>query len=318
MSGTVTTVTMNPCVDRTVELAALIPGGTNPVLSSREDVSGKGINVSVALAQLGYDTLCLSFSHRGGALGRSLAGRGVPHRLAPAAGALRVNLKLFDRGARAMTECNEKGSPLSEGEYRAMADLVEEVLPASRLLVLSGSLPPGAPVDCYRSMAEAARAAGCPVLLDASGPALREGVLAAPLLIKPNREELEAAFGLPAASLPQAAASCRGLIRAQGVGMVCLSMGAEGALLVTREGAWFSPGAPIQVRGVQGAGDSMVAGFCAGLMEEKELPPAELLRWAVAAAHASLEREGTQMCDRAGFARMLPRIPVKKMDEKEN
>ncbi|HIU32289.1 MAG TPA: 1-phosphofructokinase family hexose kinase [Candidatus Caccousia avistercoris] len=307
------TVTLNPCMDHTAETDGLEIGGTNRVVSSRRDLGGKGINVAVALRQLGQDAACLvlSRSEDEDFLERALRGQGVPCRSMPAPGRLRVNLKLFDRRNGVMTECNETGAPVPEGTAERFLAMAAEELPKARLLVLSGSVPPGIPASVYRELAERAAALGVPTVLDASGPLLMEGLQAGPLLIKPNRAELQESLESELSTLEEAVQACRGLVEQYGVAYVCLSMGKEGAVLVSREGAWFSESVFIPVQGVQGAGDSMVAGLCLGLLEGA--PPEELLRRGAAAAHGSLLLPGTLLCGKKEYQQMYPQIPVHRL-----
>ncbi len=305
----ITTLTMNPCVDHTVTLHGLQIGGTNPVENSRRDYCGKGVNVSVALHQMGVSTRILCLGHQDGVMEKALGEKEIPYTLIPAPGAVRTNLKLFDAEDRVMTECNEKGAPLSPDVVEAARRAVADSLRDSQLLAVSGSVPPGVPETFYREIAGLAQEAGVPVILDAKGAQLRYGVEAAPLLIKPNQDELRDAFGICFDTREEAACACRKLIDRYGIGYIALSMGAEGALLVSERGAWFTRGAEITVRGVQGAGDSMVAGFCAAFAQG-ETDGAALLRVAVAAANASLEKEGTQMCTRQEIEMLYPRVSV--------
>lgn len=304
------TVTLNPCIDHTAEVERLVPGGTNRVISSRRDPSGKGVNVSAVLHELGAETLCLGVSREenAGLLEGVLDAQGIPYDFLRVPGSLRTNLKLLDRSCGVMTECNEKGSPLEQESLDDFLALTRRRLPSADLLVLSGSVPPGVPSDFYRTLALAAAEQGVPVVLDANGPLLLEGLQARPVLIKPNLDELRESFGVSAADLPTLAAACREIVRAYGLLYVCLSMGADGAMLVSSEAAWHTPGSPVSVRGVQGAGDSMVAGLCLGLLHRDA--PEKLLRSAVAAAQGSLERPGTLLCEKEDYLRFLPQIPV--------
>lgn len=310
----IVTVTLNPCVDRTVQVDGFAPGRTNRVAASRCDVSGKGINVSIALRNLGERTLCLGFDYTGsgGLLPKTLRRLGIESDFVPVDGELRTNIKIFDTKTRVMSELNETGAPVGPGALRALEETLERRLPQAGLLVLDGSAPPGVPADFYRALAERAARHGVGTVIDAYGDLLLEGIKARPCLIKPNRDELEEAFGERIATKEDAVRVARKVI-AEGVGMVCVSLGKEGALLVTADEAYFSPGADVPVRGVQGAGDSLVAGMSYAMVRSMPLP--EILRHGVAVAHGSLILEGTQMCSREGFLRMLPLIHAEKLDE---
>jgi 1-phosphofructokinase len=298
---------MNPCVDYTVSVHDLRVGGTNRIIATRRDTCGKGINVSVALHKMGLSTLCLGISHGDGVLKSFLEESGIPYDLADAPGRIRTNIKLFDEKSRVMTECNERGDTLPAEVLEQVRCMIDGHLKKADLLVLNGSVPPGVPDFFYHELALKAKGAGVPVLMDASGPLLRAGVQAAPMLIKPNRDELLETFGVETSDIGIAVHACRELALRYGVLYIALSMGEDGALLVSRDSAWYSRGATIQVRGLQGAGDSMIAGFCMGF-SSGVTDGKVLLRLAVAAAGASLEKSGTQMCSRADIDRLLPSV----------
>lgn len=308
----ITTLTMNPCVDHTVSIHDFRIGETNRVENTRRDVGGKGVNVSAALHQMGLPTRCLCLGHGDGVMRSHLTAAGIPYTLLEVPGTTRVNLKIFDEDSGVMTECNERGASLTEKDLEGVRRAVTEQLPDSRLLTLNGSVPPGVPETFYKELIGLAKEAGVPTGLDAGGALLRRGVEAAPLFIKPNRDELKSAFGIEVTDLTSAARACRELASSCGIGYIALSLGAEGALLVSAGGAWYTKGADIHVRGVQGAGDAMVAGLCGGLYKG-ETDGAVLLRLAVAAADASLEKPGTQMCTAAESAAMYARVKVETL-----
>lgn len=309
----VITVTLNPCIDRTVEVDGFVQGGTNHVSASRCDVSGKGINVSIALKNLGEETRCLGFNYHenGAVLTETLRQLEIPNDFVNVEGALRTNIKIFDTRKKEMSELNESGTKVGRDALEQMEKILERSLPEASLLILDGSAPPGVPATYYRTLAEQAGRHGVKTVIDAYGDLLLEGIKARPCLIKPNRAELEEAFGEPVASRRDAVRVARKVIET-GVGMVCVSLGKEGALLVTAGEAYFSPGADVPVRGVQGAGDSLVAGMSYAMVRGLPLP--EILRYGVAVAHGSLILEGTQMCSREGFLKMLPLISAEKID----
>ncbi|MEG0742614.1 MAG: 1-phosphofructokinase family hexose kinase [Clostridia bacterium] len=303
-------VSLNPCIDRTVTVENLSVGGHNEAVSSRCDVSGKGINVNVVLRQLSVPTACLGFEFDGAVVGDFLAKREIPFWSVHVPADIRVNLKVTDSARHVMTEINERGAGVPAQAVRAVLERLKELLKQTALLVVDGSVPPGVPSTIYADMIRMAKQAGVRTLLDASGALLREGVKAAPWLVKPNLFELETLFGDPITSREQVISLCRRLIE-EGVEMVCLSMGKDGALLVTKDEVWHSPGLSIPVRGVQGAGDSMVAGLCMAM--QAGLSTKEHLRYAMSCAHGSLLHEGTLLCTQGDFEAMLAQMPVTRL-----
>ena len=303
----ITTVTLNPCLDQTILVPGLKAGGYNRVEKTLRHYSGKGVNVSLALQQLGQPTACLGFRPAAGGemLEALLESRSIPFYGVPVQGNMRVNVKVTDTQTGQMTELNEGGSPVLPEEWAAFRRRFTEALARTSLLVADGSVPPGVPETAYREMISEAREKGIPSVLDAAGILLREGLKAAPWLVKPNRFELETLLGHALPSLRACEKAARELLDS-GVRYVCLSLGGEGALLACREGSWFSPCVPIAVQGWQGAGDSMVAGLC--VAARRGLPPPDMLRFGAAAAHASLLRPGTELCTLEDFEALLPRI----------
>lgn len=308
----VTAVTLNPCIDRTVWLEKLEQGAHNRAISTHCDISGKGINVNIVLQHLGIDTSCLSLLHSDGgdAVKGLMDSLGIPFMGVEVPGSLRINLKLTETGNGRMTEINESGSAVDEHTTQRVMRGLDELLPQTDILVASGSVPPGVPDDIYAAMVERARGHSVRTLLDCADVLLRKGLAPKPWAVKPNKYELERLSGCSIGSLEQAASMCRELNSA-GVELVCLSLGKHGAMLTAENETWFSAGLDIEVKGVQGAGDSMVAGLCAAAMGGLGLP--DMLRYGVAAAHASLLREGTLLCERDCFEELLEKITVEKI-----
>lgn len=306
------TLTLNPCIDHTIEVEGLEIGGTNRTTKVKKEIGGKGINVSTALIQLGYETQALIFSHEQEALSveNELHRRGIICESITVPGELRTNLKVFDREKKEMTEFNESGSEVSETAANQMISLIETKLKDTDVLVVCGSVPPGVSYDYYRRIVERANKAGVLTILDADNALFAEGIKANPTLIKPNRGELERFLGQKLNSEKEIIAAATELVKS-GITYVCVSVGADGAYLVCQNGAYHTKGAKIEVRGVQGAGDSLVAGFAIGLSEGRT--PEESLRLAVACANGSLTYEGTGMCRKEDVERLIGQIHIRRV-----
>ena len=305
----VTTVTLNPCIDYTVAVPGLIQGGLNLTESARLDMSGKGINVSTVLEELGVHSFAagLSFADNHSQLTSHLDKLNIAHDFAVAPGAIRINIKMNDSTTNTMTEINSRGSIVESGLLAAALDKAAKLAAKSELLVMSGRLPNGAPDDTYRTLTRKARAAGCKVVVDAEGAPLMEAVKEAPYLIKPNLYELEHTFGRKVQTISEILSVC-GWIISGGVELVCVSLGERGALIASRNQAFYAKALDITPKGFQGAGDSMVAGICKAAAEGLGLE--DMLRFGVAAASGSLIREGTLLCRRADFEVLLRQVEV--------
>jgi 1-phosphofructokinase len=308
----ITTLTLNPCIDRTITIAGFKYGGLNRVVHTRSDFSGKGINVSIAVHQLGGQTEVLGFNYIDNRdfVQTSLSQSSIKYQFINIDGTLRTNVKVFDDESHVMTEFNENGYPVSPEAIPELCKLVYDRIKESSIMVFNGSVPTGVSKDIYRTLIEAAKKSGVKTVLDADGELFLEGLKAGPYFIKPNLYEFETAFKVKVRKKQDIVAIARELI-AQGVGIVCVTMGKDGAVIVNKDQAWFAPGTNIEVRGIQGAGDSLVAGICMAI--EQELEISEMLRYGVAAANASLIREGTLLCTADDFRKMLPQVIIEKI-----
>lgn len=291
MSARAVTVTLNPAIDQTIRLAQLQPGHVHRARSARDDAGGKGINVAACLADWGVPTAALGVLGAGndGAFRTLFEQRGIADDCLRVPGQTRTNIKLVEDERGETTDINLPGLTLGAAELDAVADRLATLLTPGLPVVLSGSLPTGVSTDAWARLQAQARAAGARVLLDTSGEALvtalsaTDGVL--PYAIKPNRHELEAWTGT---SLPDRAAlltAGRALIE-RGIALVAISMGADGALFVDRNGALIARPTRLAQGSTVGAGDAMVAGIAASLLE----PSFELTACARLATAFSMSR----------------------------
>lgn len=308
----ITSISLNPSIDRTLELAALTPGGLNRVLKQTDVAAGKGANVALAAAALGEESECIGFMYReGGRLfERRFADGGVKSDFLWCEGAVRVNVKLFDQMKEEITEINSSGVPVTEKQLEEMKALVLRHAKQADYLILTGSLPPACPTDYYRTLAEAAASENCRVLLDADGDRLREGLKAKPFLIKPNRYELELLTGRTLDSVDRLLTAARELVD-DGVGVVAVSMGGEGALVTDGQEAWHTPGLRVEVKSTVAAGDSMIAGLASGFSRGYELR--EAFRLGVAAATARCATPPERIIDVESCLRFAEQLKMEKL-----
>lgn len=287
------TVTPNPSLDRTFDVDVLAVGEVTRAHGTHVHAGGKGINVSRALARHGIPTRAVL--PVGGADGAELVellgGLGVPARAVPVRGATRSNVAVVDaRGVT--TKVNAAGPTLDDDEAAALVAAVERELDiagaAGSWLVLAGSVPRGAGADLYPRLVAAAAARGIPVAVDASGKALEATVRAGgTALLKPNLDELCDVLRASLTTVGEIVAGARSVL-ARGHDSALVSLGADGALLVTATRSWWAGGSPIVPRSTVGAGDCTLAGFLATDGE-----PIERLRAAVAWGRAAVGLPGS-------------------------
>ena len=176
--------------------------------------------------------------------------------------------------------------------------------------MLSGSVPPGCPQDFYRTLINAVEGLGCRCELDADGERLRYGLEARPFMIKPNRYELETMTASKLNTLSDIHTAALRYIDL-GVEIVAVSLGADGALIVSADEALYAPRMNIEVKSTVGAGDSMIAGLVAGFMGDDSLE--DCFRKGVASATARCMTEGYKAVDRTVYRALLDMVRIERV-----
>lgn len=285
------TVTLNPSLDRTVEVPRLAVGEVLRATGGHLHPGGKGVNVTRALLANGAPARAVLPA--GGAIGAQLAdlldAEGVDAVLVPIAGQTRSNVTVAETDGT-VTKLNEPGPRLAEDELESVVAAALDAAAPGSWLVLCGSLPAGAAADTYARIVARAAEQGVRVAVDTSGPALVQAVAAGPDLVKPNAEELAEAVGRELTSRADVVAAAEEL-RAQGVGTVLVSLGADGALLVDADGVLAGTSTAATPRSTVGAGDAFLAGFLAA----HDAGPRAALAAALAWGAAAVQLPGTEM-----------------------
>ena len=275
----IVTVTVNPSLDRTVEVPSLERGAVLRAVAGHLDAGGKGVNVTRALTAHGRASVAVL--PVGGPVGRQLvellAAQDIPVDAVPIAEATRSNVSIVEPDGT-VTKINEPGAALTGEEQAQLLVAIRARAATASWVVGAGSLPPGTPTSYYADLTRALP--GARVAIDTSGPALVEAVKAGPAVVKPNREELAEAASGDIATLGDVVAAAQAL-RGLGVGTVLASLGADGAVLVAEDGVWHGEAAAVP-RSSVGAGDALLAGFLAA-HGNGPAALAEGLAWAAAA-----------------------------------
>ena len=276
---------MNPAVDYTIFLDEFVPGKINRSGGERITWGGKGINVSRVLRVLGVENTALGIV--AGFTGKALADGLTEEHIASdfivlSEGNTRINVKIE---ACQETEINGGGPEISETEFHLLIRKLQN-LSSSDMLVLSGSAPASFSPAMYRELLRTISASGALFAADVSGEALAAALEFRPYLIKPNRDELSALLGrklLCESDIREAAME----IAARGIKHVLVSLGAEGAVLATAKGEYFTVKAPRgEVCSTVGSGDALLAGFLAALQSNSGTLH-EALKMGVAAGSAA-------------------------------
>ena len=257
------TVTANPALDVSYAVDALVPHGSHRVRAVRERAGGKGVNVAAVLHDMGVPAtaLVLLGGGTGSAVERDLRARRVRWEAVACRGETRRTVNVVSAESGDATIFNEPGPSVSAEEVEALVARVEAaVVAGARVVVVCGSVPPGADPELYAQIVGVARAGGARTLVDASGEALLAACRAGADVALPNRSELLAATG--AGSEAEGVA----VLLELGVRCVVVSAGADGMRAVLADGhSWVArPGAVLRGNPT-GAGDAAAAAVAAGL-----------------------------------------------------
>ena len=261
------TVTLNPSIDYVVETENFKIGCLNRSKNEYAVAGGKGINVSCVLKELGVETKALGFAagFTGNEIIRILNQKGIKNNFVVLEkGMTRINVKINGKNE---TEINGKGPEISEREFNWLREILEEAKKGD-MLILSGSVPQRNVKDMYEKLAESANKKGIRFIADTEGKKLLSTLKYKPFMVKPNLKELEEIFGAKIETDEGIIAYGRKLQYYDGGGAenVLISMGKEGAVLLCGDGRILRKKAPKgNVLSTVGSGDSMVAGFAAGI-----------------------------------------------------
>jgi 1-phosphofructokinase len=286
----IVTVTPNPSIDRAIEVSELVRGAVLRAVGGAVDPGGKGINVARALVANGQAARAVFPS--GGAEGRQLtdllAAAGIDVASVPISHPVRSNISVLEPDGTT-TKLNELGPQLTPEEVEDLIATTAKASEDASWIAGCGSLPPGAGDTFYARLLARLHEHGARVALDSSGPAFTAALAAQPDLVKPNHEELAEATGRDVRTLGDVVDAANEL-RDRGVGTVVVSLGADGALLVSADGAVHGVARAARPRSTVGAGDALLAGFLAAGGEGPQAL-AEGLAWGTAA----VQLPGSQM-----------------------
>lgn len=288
------TVTLNPALDKTVEIPNLRVDAVNRITSMRTDPGGKGINVSKVIRELGGESLATGIlgGNTGRAISAALDEMEIRNSFRFVEGETRTNLKVIDPVNHTNTDLNEPGITVSEEMLDGLLGELVSQVKRGDIVVLSGSLPKGAPQETYGAWVRGCRQAGAKVILDVDGALLEAGIKESPYLIKPNNHELSALLGEDLQTPGELAGAARNLMEKYGIAKVVVSMGGDGALYITEKETVYAEGLKVPVKSTVGAGDSVVAALA--VSEEVGSTLEETIRLSIACGAANVMCNGTQ------------------------
>jgi 1-phosphofructokinase family hexose kinase len=286
------TVTLNPAIDRELQVAKLEPHRVMHAHSSQMSYGGKGINVSRGLAAIGAKSIALGFvgGSTGEMLTQEMANLDVLTDFVHISGEIRTNFSIVDKTRTQFIKVNEPGPKIHTQECHQLITKMRRLARPGDLWALCGSIPPGIPDSIYADIIQEIQSLGGKTLLDTSGPALTHGCNPNLFLVKPNASEASTLTGSKIDSTEDALNAASAILQT-GVKHVIITQGRKGALLSNQAGTWIAVAPSITKRNDVGAGDAVMTGIMYGLSCDLSWP--EILRWGVACGTAAASTEGT-------------------------
>lgn len=289
------TITLNPTIDKSTFVKSLIPDQKLRCGEAKFEPGGGGINVSRAIKKLGGDSEAwfLAGGHFGDFLIELIQQKRLLHQAFNIKNETRESLILFDETNQNQYLLDMIGPEVKEEEWQILLKAIED-LQSIEYIVASGSMPSGIPVDFYGRIAKIAKDKGIKFILDTSGEPLKIALNEGVYLCKPNLRELGLLVGSDKLDIETAKIKGKEILESQKSEVVIVSLGADGALLVSKDFTEHIRPPYAEKKSTVGAGDSMVAGMIFSLSKGKTLQ--EAFRYGIASGTAATMNAGTALC----------------------
>lgn len=300
------TLTLNPALDKNTSVKKLEP--EKKLRCNNPDVApgGGGVNVSRALNNLGIQSTAMYLA--GGFAGKHftdlLAQEAIETNVIEVKDELRENIIIVDESDNKQYRFGMEGAEVAESEWRKVLALLQDE--SFDMIVASGSLPPGIPTDFYKQLATLVNNKKARLVIDTSGAALKDAVDEGVFLIKPNINELASLYGKEDLKKEDADKAAKEIIAKGYCEVIVVSLGADGAMLVTANECHTVNAPDVEKKTTVGAGDSMVAGIIAGLAKKYDW--LNILRYGVAAGSAATMSGGTELCKKEDVEMLFKKL----------
>lgn len=309
----IVTLTPSPALDITASVERVVPLSKMRCGEVRHDPGGGGINVARVLRRFGVTAKAV-FPAGGGngeLLKRLLKQEDIFAVSVPIAADTRQDFTVFERQGGAQYRFVFPGSPLTASEVGALTATLDEIRPAPELLIVSGSFPENTDVAIFAATARVIAATKAKLVVDTTGASLASALKHPVYLIKPNLHELEDLTQSSLNTEDLRLGAVRTLLREKKIELIALTLGADGAVLASRDGVWRGSAPKVQPQSTVGAGDSFMGGLVWQLSRGASC--ADTLRFAIAAGSAALLAPGTELCRIADIEALLPEVRVSQV-----
>lgn len=304
----IVTLTMNPTIDTSSSTEHVMAEQKLRCRPPSNDPGGGGINVSRAIKKLGGEsrTLYPVGGWYGEKLKELLDREGLDHVPISIHDSTRQDIIIMDKGTDQQYRFQMPGPKLNTTEMDKCLRALEAISPKPRFVVASGSLPPGVPADFYVRVGEIAKKMNAQYIVDTSGEPLLHVARSGAYLLKPNLRELQMLAEQDIENETQIEEAAMSILKNGKVEVLIISLGAGGALLVTRDGYDHMRAPTVPIQSKVGAGDSMVGGLVLRLAQGEPLHEAAM--FGVAAGAAAVMSRGTALCRRKDAERLYKRM----------
>lgn len=308
------TVTLNAAVDKLYVLDRLMPHEVMRVGEVNNTAGGKGLNVSRVAALAGENVTAMGFvGGCNGMLFESLIREDqIEKKFTHVQAETRCCINVRDTETNKSTEFLEPGNPVTAEEVQQFLVDYKAQLPKADVVAISGSMPKGVPEDFYGVLVQAARRQKIPVILDSSGSSLKNALSAGPSMIKPNSDEIQQLLNVDIGSRSDLIAAAKQLHQS-GIGLVAVSLGKDGVLVVCGEGVYHGITPDIPVVNTVGCGDSMVAGFAVSMARRE--PIEQAIHYAVAVSTANALTKETGFFRQEDLTMLMGQVRVERVEE---
>ncbi len=305
--ATIVTVTFSPSIDKSFTTPELVPDKKLRCSAPQLDPGGGGINVARAIRILGGEATAVfpSGGYTGKQFNHLLEDEGLPIMIIESTNETRENIVVVDQSKNLQYRFGMPGTELKAEEWKEILHAIEAMVDIE-YLVCSGSLPPGVPEDIYAQLAVVAKRKGAKCIVDTTGRPLKLAIESGLYLIKPNLGELSAFAGREFLSIDDAKEISLGIVSKGHCEVVVVSMGPEGAMLVTKDTSEIYSSPKVERKSTVGAGDSMVAGIVYSLSRNKNIQ--EAVRYGVACGTAATMNPGTELCRKEDVEALMTKV----------
>lgn len=291
----IVTVTINPCIDKTIWVDELIPNKKLKGKRSEEEPGGGGINISRAINYLDKKSTAIYFSggYNGEFLNELVAIENLNAININTSSNSRMNFLIINETTNEEFRIGMEGGFINENELNSMLQTIENEMPS--YLVLSGSIQKKASQIFYKQIANKFSNTSTKIIVDTSGEALQEVIKEKIFLLKPNLNELSNLCGISEnASIDEITEATKNLLSKINCTAIVVSLGENGAILVTKNETHYCKPPKVEVKSTVGAGDCMVAGITLALQENKNWK--EVLEFGIACGTAATLGSGKSLC----------------------